>query len=292
MKEKPPTPNSHLGIRNDILKLMPLILEFGAKNVRMDGGLSEASSDGGLKDQKNRDLLDEAKRLGLDVLYVFNPQQLLSRKEIRARLKAVLSRDQKITVELGNEPDDVNVPYWKDRNLETFAEFIKIATEEAVRIKPDAKLVVGALVKQEKIKDLVGYLEKKGVDTKKLTYAIHAYHSPDEIWTRIALVKVATKGAPVMITEAGVAVADTDVDSIQEDTLSKLVEMYNIGRSVTKEPIFIHELPYGQDPVTREHFGFASKENFKPRTNFFVLKDRIAESEKERLAAATAEVSS
>lgn len=286
VKEKLPALNPNLGIRNDVLKLMPLVTEFGARNVRIDGGLSETSPDGKIKDWENLALLDETKRLGLDVLYVFNPQQLISREEIRARLKAILSRDQKITIELGNEPDDVNVPYWKDRNLETFAEFIKIASEETAKIKPDTKLVVGALVGQENIKQLVSHLEKKEVDIKKLTYAIHAYHSADEIWTRVASVKVATKGAPVMVTEAGIT--NEGGDNNPGNNIQDLVEIYRAARSVSDGPVFIHELPFGQDPITNEHYGLVSKETGQPRADFFTLKTALAKVEEDRLAKITA----
>ena len=259
-----PPPNPHLGIRNDIVEIMEWVPRLGATSIRIDGGMSETLA-GELKDYKVRSLLNKAKKMDLNVLYVFNPQGLLTPEEIERRLETILTSGAKITVELGNEPDvevidksGLDIDYWRG-DMTSFAQFIAAALQSVKKLKasgkipPETKLVVAAPLKEENLKIVIQQLKNRELNPSDLTFAVHAYHTPEEV-KRVAEMIKRNTGGKLMFTEIGV---DSVGDSSKEKNVENLIKMYETARVYSQEPIFIHELPFHQpDPVTGEGFGF------------------------------------
>ena len=170
----------------------------------------------------------------------------------------------------------LNVPFWEGRDLKTFAKFIKIASEEAWSIRPGLNIVVGALVKQENINELVPYLRQEGVDLNRVIFAIHAYHTPQEVENRVQMVKGATGGARVLFSEFGVS------NSEDSDYLGRLVQMYSKIRQYSEEPAIIHQLALYPDAVTGEQFGFVDLADSILTDDFFKVQQGIAAAESNR----------
>lgn len=263
--------NPYLGMRNDIPKLMDMVSNLGAFQVRIDGGLSETNGDT-LKDESVKEAVQKAKENNLSILYLFNPQQLLSREEIHKRLEVILAQGGDITLELGNEPDDVNVPFWKGRDLKSYARFIKVASEEAEKIKPGTKVVVGALVERKNFPKLVAYLKQEQVSPNNLTFAIHAYHTPGELSAWIDTVQLEVSQPKLMVTEAGI-----NVSQFNPQADANLLEMARMAQRL-QIPFFIHQLGRTEvDPVTGEIFGFVNPQTRQAVHDFYLLQAGLSQ---------------
>lgn len=290
------SPQEYFGIRNDMGKLMVYAKNLGAASVRIDGGGSEivkipdpkkGLKVGELAYEGRQQALDEAKRLGLSILYQYNPQELIDGEQIRDNLASVIEK-YNVTVELGNEPDDKN-PYWKDKDLKTFARFIaraaKVITgidkeiERKTAKKHQTKIVVGALVDQERTEELLLNIRSQmdsTLDMGNLIYAIHAYHDSEEVLRRAksakqALIKVLGKErgekARLMFTEVGVDTGDKSAWT--------LAEMYKRARELSQnQPVFIHELP------KTEQFGLVDPQTGECSEDYKVLGELIGVVEK------------
>lgn len=290
MAEILPPPNPHLGIRNDIVEIMEWVPRLGTNSIRIDGGMSETMA-GNLKDYKVRRLLSKAKEMNLNVLYVFNPQWLLTPEETVRRLEAILTSGAKVTLELGNEPDvevidrnGTSIDYWRG-NMASFAQFVATSLqtinklEASEKISAGTKVVAATPLKEENLKVVIQQLKNRGLDPSTLTFAVHAYHTPEEVKRAAGMIQKNT-GGKLMFTEIGV---DSVGDSSKEKNVDNLIEMYKTARGFTEEPIFIHELPFNQpDPVTGEGFGFIGLDGGKatPLPGFEILKQGVSKAEK------------
>jgi len=273
-----PTPNPYFGFRNDIPELMVWAKRAGASCVRIDGDRV---------DLKQPDVLNEAKRLDLDILYVFHPTKPLSASEVDTQLEAIFNSGANITLEIGNEPDDVTVPRWQNHDLDSFARFVALVFERMRQLKSsgvipsEAKAIVGALTNQKNTDKFISSLTRAGIsDFKNLTFAVHAYDSPEDVRYRTNLVKKAT-GGEVMITEIGTNNVAANNQPIMKsvDTIS---QMYTAAREFTNNPIYIHQLPYTErDPITGQGYGYVEM-NGTPLASFDKLKENIEQVEEQK----------
>lgn len=281
-----PPSNPFLGFRNDLPELMVWAKRAGASSVRVDGDRVDLS---------NPEALNEAKKLGLNVLYIFHPTKPLPAEQIDEQLEKIYKSGADITLEIGNEPDDIYVPRWQNHDLDSFSRFTALVLDRMEKLKaagiipPDAKTVIGALTNQNNSEKFVASLTKAGIkNIDNLTFAVHAYDSPKDVENRVATLKKATKGAAVIITEMGTNNVGSDNQPIMEsvDTISG---MYTTARKTTDNPIFIHQLPYTErDPLTKQGYGFVEMSG-TPLASFNKLKEGIEYAEKETLSKKTAD---
>lgn len=261
-------PQEYLGIRCDKAVLMEDAKDLGASYVRIDGGRSEVNpTTRVLTYEGKQQALESAKKQGLKVLYQYNPQRLISREEIKDNLVDVI-KNYTVSVELGNEPDDTNAPYWNNQDLATFTRFAARAirvistidqkVSSQIHQEYHTKIVIGALINQDnseklltELKSQLDYLkntENFTYDLGNLTFAIHAYHAKEEVISRAeifrsTLIKVFGEDgakANMMFTEIGI--------NHSNKPTSTLVEMYTLARKYSKnQPVFIHELADYED---------------------------------------------
>ncbi len=249
-----------LGIRNNVPSLMEFVLPMGATRVRIvsDNNYLSISTERKTTpptpeeiklNKVIEDSLEQAKRLGLKVLYTYNPSYLPTQEQIRSHLKVVLSKTP-VDLEIGNEPDETTNGYWEDYNktgsLLSFSKFVRLTIEEAKKIKPDIKIIIGALADPARNQAiLVKNLKDAGVDLNGVEWAIHAY-SPDELKNRFDIAQKATSKRDFVITELG-------FNGDEDDVLPKMISQ---ARQLTNQEIYIHELPAGDanwglvDPYT------------------------------------------
>ena len=152
----------------------------------------------------------------------------------------------------------LDIDYWRG-DMTSFAQFIAAALQSVKKLKasgkipPETKLVVAAPLKEENLKIVIQQLKNRELNPSDLTFAVHAYHTPEEV-KRVAEMIKRNTGGKLMFTEIGV---DSVGDSSKEKNVENLIKMYETARVYSQEPIFIHELPFHQpDPVTGEGFGF------------------------------------
>lgn len=258
--------NPMVGIRANLPESMEKLGKIGAGNVRIDAGWAEVNPDGSLKDKNVIALLEAAKQNNLKILVDMNPQQLLPREELHKRIQALLSYgdEDRVTFEIANEPDVFH--FWHG-DIDSFAEFVKIASEEAWKIKPDQKIVVGALSEPDKnggetLHKMVASLKEKGVDMKRLTFAVHAYHYAEVLQDYIDRVQKETGSDKIMITEMGINLLAPE----EQDELKKMIAI----AKKTGSPFFFHQFEdFGPDPVDHATYGMVKHDGkFSTAANF------------------------
>lgn len=220
----------YLGIRNDSPELMQYVAELGCSSVRVVSNNNDP-----IPKQRILETLEVATAAGAKVLYTYNPSITPSPEKIKQHLYQVLGRYE-VDLEIGNEPDETTEAYWKDylngESLESFVGFIKTTIEEARKLRPGIRIVIGALVDPLKNQGrLVQGLKEAGVDLSKVDFAVHGY-AKDELETRIGLVKAATGKRELVLTELGF---DGDVNGV-------VPELIKFTRNLGVSEIYLHEL--------------------------------------------------
>jgi len=231
---------------------MDKVPEIGASMVRISGGHGELLT----TDGDARQAIEAAMVQKLDIVYDLNPGEKISRDETRRRIKDFLSvvgsYDKKIILELGNEPDNREVAYWKNRDLATFAQWVAEATDEARKLNPNVEVVVGALadtrLQKTLVRNVVAELGKLGIDPGSVVWGEHAY-TMQQLVENTDRVRQAVGDGKVMLTELG---------SRKNSGNDKLVDMIDKAKSLGILRIIVHELTqssegYGLlDPYTRK----------------------------------------
>lgn len=248
LEGEPVSPNeikisTTIGIRNDDSRLMDTAVQMGMGIVRINGENYNLSSSDVMESKDTayiKEALQEAKKRNLKILYLFHPHQLESRETIRDRLQSffdTMGNYNNHAIELGNEPNDPK--YWEKGDLKTFVEFLKVASEEAWNINPNAKLLIGALSYTPQTGELLDIMKKKGIEINRFTaIATHAYNNIIELDQKIRDMKRAfgkrdMREFPIIITELGVNGKN------KIDQLPKMIERASeqgVGE------IYIHEL--------------------------------------------------
>lgn len=262
-------PNPFFGIRVNDPESVKLACEMGVGKLRINGEGCEIDSPTQLKDRKLHNLIKEAIKYNMDIVLVFHPNTPLEKNELRRRIQCLLSNEQlgnynKVSIELGNEPDDPNVDFWVDRNPQTFAKFIKDSTE-IIREHPkgrDTKLILGAINTQPNTDKWFSTLMSSGVDLNDYEIALHIYNGVSNVslrdWLRFLrdyLNKHNIKSA-INITEFGVPNYDKrgfieDLEFIKEQS-----------KNLNISGVLIHELEDYEaqfgfvDPATRTPYPY------------------------------------
>lgn len=258
IKEQEIVQSSILGIRNNDADIMDYVPKIGASWVRIAGGDGELD-----KDTKLKAALDAAKEQKIKTLYLFNPTHSLPREEIARRLKGILATYE-VMLELGNEPDNLDVPFWENRDLRSFARFIKIASEEAWKINPKTKISIGALVDVSNTKELLDYLKKEGVDTSRLALGVHAYNTVGDIEDKVQAIKKVTN-MELIFTELGTV-------GENKSNIPKLIETAKKYGSL----VFLHELP------DYEGFGYVTPDSRIANKYFGDVKEWVNKNTQEK----------
>lgn len=187
---------SFLGIRNDVVELMPFVDLAGMKPVRISRNVEEI----GNPDSKLEQLIREAQKLEYKPLVVFNTRYPRPEEEVR-RMARDLVMENDVDVELLNEPNEAT--YWKDGDLGTAVDVIKIASDEIKRVNPRSRVIVCALTDPNKMAPFVKLLRQRDVNFNQVEFAAHGYGEPWVIeWVVEAVVKAT--GKPAVVTEFGV----------------------------------------------------------------------------------------
>lgn len=235
----------YLGIRNDSPKLMPYVPDLGCSLVRVVTNNNEP-----LPKQRILQTMEAAAALAeTKILYTYNPSIAPTPQKIKEHLSQILDRYD-VELEIGNEPDETTNAYWRDYlqgdSLDSFIQFVKTTINEARKIRPEIKIVIGALANPLKNQErLVKGLQKAGVDLSRVDFAVHGY-AKDELENRINHVKKVTGKPNLILTELGY---NSDVNGV-------LPELIKFARSLGVSNIYLHELGRFElswgfiDPVT------------------------------------------
>lgn len=241
-----------LGIRNDHANLMSFIEQLGLFKVRIADNGRDLSKDTDLKEA-----LDVAQGRDFKILYVFNPNKLLPKAEIQARLTNILRYN--IDLEIGNEPDGED-GFWENQDLSTFAKFVKITAEEARRIKPGIKIIIGALVHSENTATLLKHLKNEGVDMNNMQLAVHAY-SVGSVDDNIGEIRKVTK-LPLVATEIGLKGND-------RNSLTQIIDR----ALLYSNEVYLHELPNPAD----QNMGLVNPLTQQPNQYYYLVQNWVRE---------------
>lgn len=251
---------SYFGIRNNDANLMGFAKELGVSKVRI--AANNATPD---TDQDLKQALERARAQNLDILYVYNPDASKTPAQIETHLRGVISRYNP-TIEIGNEPDETENNYWVDyaksgKSLESFARFVKSVVDTARRIKPDTKLIIGALVEPERNQlRLFQMLKILGVDLSNIRFAVHAY-GIEELEKRVKAVQAATGQRNLEITELGFN------DNNNSEMLPNLVRR---AKRLGMGNVYLHELPQNE-----KEFGLVNPKTLKRSPKYFYLQKMV-----------------
>lgn len=269
MAEKNIRRNNFLGIRVDDADLIKEAVKLGISKVRID--IEERIFSDNQLTERARKTIQAAKSNNLELVLAFHPTAPLPPQELKRRLTLLFSKEMlgdynKVAIELGNEPDNKDVKFWKDEDLETFAEFVKQSTDiiwSDFGLK-NIPIIIGALTWEGNTEKFINSLETSGLDLanvnpNKLILAVHAYNTVADIEKRMKTTKeiLAKKGInlPIWITELG----------IKADKKNHLVEMLDASKKLGVSAVLIHELP------DVEGFGFWDMAMQKPTPYFWLL---------------------
>ncbi len=230
--------NTDLAVRSDRLGVRINWPQSAALAARMGFGSVRIVSD--REDfffgTRSRRLIEAARKQNLDLLITFNPKYVLNQEELNTSLNnlfsAISAYPHTVKLEIGNEPDNPIIKFWRDQDLQTFAQLVNLTIDKVNESRPNTKIVIGALVDVSKTRQLLQYLQQAGVDTNQVEFAVHSYNSTSDVMTRINIVQQETQ-RPIELTELG---SDRNKD------LDKLIET---GFKKGALRIFIHQLePY------------------------------------------------
>lgn len=250
--------NKNMGIRVNTVEAMDLVAKLGVGSVRIDGGWSTVTPEGKLTDQKVVALLEKAKEYKLDVLYQFNPQKKISSEDMYQRLKGILDAYPDVQIEVLNEPDDLNVPFFENRDLKQAAETIKIAQDALSRLRPDKKVVVGALVDPANIPIFAKRIKETNANLDKLEFAIHTYNDKEQVKLMVETMrKNFGKNVSLVITELG---ADSKENA-------SFIQMLETAREYGIK-VYVHQAEDIPDPITQQSFGGV---RFDEKTQKFIV---------------------
>lgn len=267
--EKAIKKNDFLGIRADDPKLIKEAAKLGVGKVRITVGHGEISDDS--KDSQTvRKAIQEARARNLEIVLVFQPDGPLSDIELERRLRYLFSGHlignyNKVIIELGNEPDNHAIPFWKG-DLKTFARFIKKSTD-IIWSKlgwSNTKVLIGALESIGHTDELLDGLKAAGFDLSKLDpekvmLAVHAYHTVEDLQIRIDYVREVFKqkgiDIPIWLTELGMA----------PEHKRDIVQIIDKAKGLGVAGVLIHELP------DMDGMGFWDVVKWKPNPYFWLL---------------------
>ena len=259
-----------LGIRNDSYKLMEWVPRIGARMVRIASDRDRFNTDPLVKKA-----LEEASRLKLDILYAYNPQMLLPSRLIRQQIADFMRFVPVYAVGLSNEADNPHIDFWQNKDLRTLAVFTLLASDQISLANPHTRVGIEAFVNPEHLNEFLEHLkspdftlfpdyiylsreERVHLESIKFNpsryfYAVHAYHSVDDVIWRMSvseriLGKIGLPKAKVWLTEVGTSLEDKGV-------VPEMMNAFFRYKTLTPEIACIHELgrfeEYGYiDPYT------------------------------------------
>src|SRR3989338_6159907 len=260
----------YLGIRNNVSELMPFVHGLGATRVRIVSNNNHPAEIQG--QEALRRALQEAQRQDLNILYTFNPSFTPTLTSIRNHLQEVL-KNPKVDLEIGNEPDETTNGYWLDYNntngnMESYAKFVSVLIKEARRIKPDVRIIIGALANPERNQETLVRLlrDNEKIDLNNIDFSVHTYDM-EELDRRMKLVQRATGKRNLIISELG----------FNGEEGGMLPKMITRARQLGGSEIFIHELPEHE-----KQWGLVNQKVRKPNNKYyFVQKMVIDEARKQ-----------
>lgn len=200
-----------IGMRLDSASLMEHVAPSGAGSVRIFGPIEEV----GVRGSVLENALVAAEAQDLSPLLVFAPTWPREDGYIRDRVGSVIENHPTTVFNLGNEPDNIYVEFWKDHDLPSFAHFAMTALgaiwDRSWSRGGDTLAVISAV---QDIKNQRRYLETlrdAGVNFNNpyLKFGLHTYQSVSDLVYKMPIVRnafarVGVKKPPLWITEGGV----------------------------------------------------------------------------------------
>ena len=240
--------SNFVGIRVNSPEGVENAAQLGAKSVRINGegyNLSNPTKSSESEVENVKKTIKKAKENNLEMLYVYHPTQLLSREEIQNQLKAIYNEVgdyPKFTLELGNE---FNSPYfWKDGNLDTFSEFVKVATDTVWKMHPDAKMALGALDDTWQLEKLLLKLKKNNVSVGKFnSVALHVYGGEKAMDNVVQEASRALKGQNLSVPLVVSEYSSTSVGVVNGSVLARMTDR---AQQLGLKEVFIHEADGGE----------------------------------------------
>ncbi len=111
-----------IGVRLDDPGLMSHVAPMGAGSVRIFGPHEEIG-----RESVFERAIREAEIQGLSPLVLFAPTGPQDDNYVRSKIESILLNHPTATIQLGNEPDNPVVEFWKDGDLNSFAHFVMTA---------------------------------------------------------------------------------------------------------------------------------------------------------------------
>ncbi len=203
--------SERIGMRLDSPHLMEHVAPSGAGGVRIYGYIEDI----GVRGSVVENALSAAEAQGLSPLLVFAPTWPREDGYIRDKVSSVLVNHPMTAFNLGNEPDNIYVEFWKDHDLSTFAHFVMTALgtiwEQSWSQGGNTIAVVSAV---QDIKNQRRYLETlrdAGVNFNNpfLKFGVHTYQSVEDLVYKMPIVRnafarVGVKKPALWVTEGGV----------------------------------------------------------------------------------------
>jgi hypothetical protein len=267
-------PNPFFGIRVDSPDLMDRAKKMGVGKVRINAAGCEVIGGNQLEDRKLEATIKQAIKNDLEMVLTFHTNKPIAKEELERRVRCLLSPEvmgdyQKFCIELGNEPDNTEVPFWQNRDPKSFSQFIKDATE-AIRAQPNGKeipLIIGGLTYPENTAKWFGAMRKNGINLNDYQLGLHAYGKNGEIGkieTSLQylrdFIKLQGLTSGINITELGIPKYDKIglVDMLEYAT--QHADEFNI------RGVLIHELANNE-----QDYGFVDPTDQTPYPYYYVV---------------------
>lgn len=283
LKEKG-CPNTTTSIRNNHPEKMGLILDmcFGGVRIAVDYTSFYTNP-------KVKEAIAAAQNIGLKVIAVLNPHQLDPLvlpggqvKKPEQQIRDLLTLFPNVDLEIGNEPDNSIIPFWKGEDLESFAKYFKKVYKEAIIINPDINIIVPSMVdvaKTIRLMQLITSYDKNDpedvkVDLSRLKIAVHVYNEVQDIKDKLGFLKQHFKLGSVTYNDIKDRIVFTEI-GVEGPERESLVRMLSYIRGEDEKmyhnEFSVHELVNAQNQgVTNHIYNSLDKRKSDPLKNWSI----------------------
>lgn len=283
LKEKG-CPNITASIRNNDPEKMRLVLDlcFGGVRVAVDGMSFYTNP-------KVKEAIAAAQKLDLKVITVLNPHQLdplvLPGGQIKTpeqQIRDLLTLFPNVDLEIGNEPDNSIIPFWKREDLETFAKYFKKVYKEATKINPNINIIVPSTVDIAKTVRLIQLItsydendpEDVKVDLNRLKLAVHVYNESQDIKDKLGFLKQHFKIGSVTYSQIkdNIVFTEVGVEGPEREGLARMLSYIRGEDEKMYHNVFsVHELIDARNQgVTKHTYNELDRRKSDPLKNWSV----------------------
>lgn len=200
-----------IGMRLDRPDLMEHVAPSGAGSVRIYGPIEEIGEPGSVFENA----VSAAEAQSLSPLIVFAPTYPRGDKYIIKKAEYVLANHPTAIFNLGNEPDNIYVEFWRGQDLSSFTHFVMTVLstiwEKSWSRGGQTLAVVSAVQDINNQRRYLETLRDAGLNfgNPYLKFGLHTYQSVADLThkmpiVRTAFARVGVKNPPLWVTEGGV----------------------------------------------------------------------------------------